>query len=412
MSLVIIGFNHKSTSISLREKLSCSEEEQIQVMSQFHQQSLVAGVMVLSTCNRLELICSADDADKVLSSYADVINIEKCELSDYVYYYHDQEAFKHMIRVASGLDSMLLGETQIMGQFKAGFNFAKNNNYLDSILVNIIPRVFYLAKKIRSEQTLTDKQICYAESILKLTKSVFQLENKSVLFIGSGDLSSNIIAKFTRYNFAHIYLANRTFDKAEKLANKLNVEPINMKEINNKLITVDIVICAVSSPIPILGKGMVETALEAKPNRPILLIDLGVPRNIEPEVKNIAGAYLYNIDNLQDIMNKQQIKKEEAISAVESLVEIDAEKHYRDYKIHSAISVVKDFRSKIEDLRDETIVKSLAALDQGENAARVVETSLRQLTQKALHLPTINIRKAIAAKREDILQLTKDFFEL
>jgi glutamyl-tRNA reductase len=412
MSLVVIGFNHKSTAISLREKLACSLEEQAQVMQYLSKHSIVSGVMVLSTCNRFEIICTTSNSENVFETYAKIIDIKSESLQNHVYYYKDEQAFSHILRVAAGLDSMLIGETQIFGQLKSSFNFAKKNNFLDKDLFNILPKVFHVAKSLRSKNNIVSKSYCYANTIINLAKSVFKLPGKNILFLGSGDMINSVATHFIKQNFGKMFIASRTYDNAVKLADKFGLSPIYMKDINSKLSQVDIVIAAISSPLPLIGKGMIETALRTKSNQPLLLIDLGVPRNIEPEAQTIAGAYIYNIDNLQDIIDVEMQNRQEAILAAEDMLQIEAKQCYNSYKVSSTVNVVRDFRGHVEKLRDEVSNDALNALSQGKNPADVVNDALRQFSQKVLHKPTVNIRKAIAGRRADILQLTKDFFEL
>ncbi|MBT4884751.1 MAG: glutamyl-tRNA reductase [Legionellales bacterium] len=412
MPVFIIGFNHRSTSIDIREKLASSISEQSNIMSILMREAIVAGCMILSTCNRLELICSCDNSNDVLTRLAALKNINIDTLQASVYIYKDFEAFKHLLRVSSGLDSMLLGETQIFGQIKGSYSLACSLGFIGAELSQILPHIFFLAKQVRSKTNISSSPVSLAYSIVSLAKSVFNLEQKKVMLLGSGEIITKIVTYFVEQNFQEIIIANRTFSKAEALAKKHNVKAISLSEMQTYLPEVDIVISAVTSQLPIIGKGLVERAVKAKNSVATLYIDLGVPRNIEPEVKGLAGVYLYNIDNLQGIINKGLQNRQQAAINAEDMVEIEAKKFYNKYCTLGSLSIVRDFRRQIESVRDEVMQNSIQALHQGRDATDVLQDSLRQLTNKILHRPTVSIRKAIIAQREDLLKLTKDFFNL
>lgn len=412
MPVVIIGFNHRSTSIDIREKLASTVSEQSNIMSVLMRESLVSGCMVLSTCNRLELVCSCDDSNKILVRLADLKNIDLAVLQSSVYIYKDYAAFKHLLRVSSGLDSMLLGETQIFGQIKSAYGLAESLGFLGAELSQVIPHIFFLAKQVRSNTKISSSPVSLAYSIVSLAKSIFNLEQKKVMLLGSGEIITKIITYFVEQGFQEIIIANRTFAKADALAKKYNVKAISLSEMQSYLPEVDIVISAVASPLPIIGKGLVERVVSVKKKAITLYVDLGVPRNIEPEVKGLSGVYLYNIDNLQDIINKGLKNRQQAAINAEAMVDVEVEKFYNRYCTLGSLSIVRDFRRQIELVRDEVMQNSLQALHQGQDATYVLQESLRQLTNKILHRPTVSIRKAIIAQRDDLLALTKDFFNL
>jgi len=238
------------------------------------------------------------------------------------------------------------------------------------------------------------------------------LADKTVLCVGSGETMEKVVTYCVDRPFRKIYLANRTVSKAQALVAGRGIEVIALSDIPSVLPAVDIVVSAVSTTMPILGKGLLETAMQKRDQRPLLCVDLGMPRNIEPEVQNIAGLYLYNLDNLQQIVEQGLAGRQQAAVEAEQLVEAEAQRCYHRYQTQDAIALVRDFRHHIEGVRDDIMRNASVALSQGKDASHVVETALYQLTNKILHKPTVSLRKAIVADRQDLLQLTKDFFEI
>ncbi|MEE3003040.1 MAG: glutamyl-tRNA reductase [Pseudomonadota bacterium] len=414
MSLVIVGFNHIKTSIEFREQLACSNDEQVNIVSNLVNMSLVQGGFILATCNRLEIICTCDDPRRVLQEFSLYKNIDFNLMTKYAYIYQGLDAFTHLLRVASGLDSMVLGETQVFGQLRQGFNLAANYSLLGDYLTKVMSKIFFLAKQVRNDSDLENNSLGYANVILNLAKSVFNLKNKKILLIGAGDTISKIITYFIGVNFAEIIIANRTYENAEKLAKKFSLRPIHFSDITSQVQEVDIIISAISSPLPIIGKGMIERRFKdnSNVNKTLLLVDLGVPRNIEPEVKDIEDVYLYNIDNLHDIIEKSLNNRKQAAKDAELIVAHEAKQCFKQFEDMASLEILKNFRCNVENIRDEVLESSKNALKHGKDANYVLELALRQLTNKILHKPTLSIRKAIVAERGDILKLTKDFLEL
>ena len=409
MGVIVIGCHYQSTKIAIREKLAAAVDMQQASLQAMRRQGLIQGGVLLATCNRFEWIISADTAVDILTRWQAAQPSALQALQPSWYVHKEKAAWQHILRVAVGLDSMLPGEPQIFGQLKTAYHQAE---HLGSELSQVLPVIFGLAKQIRTQTDIASSPVSLAYAVVTLAQSIFELADKTVLCIGSGETMEKVLTYCDDRPFRQIYLANRTLTTAQTLAAGRGVDAIRLSDIPRVLPEVDIVISAVSTPMPILGKGLLETAMRKRQMRSLLCVDLGVPRNIEPEAQTVAGLYLYNVDNLQQIIAQGMAGRQQAAAVAEQLVEQAAEQAYHRHQAQDAIALVRDFRHHIEGVRDDILHSASVALSQGKDASDVVETALYKLTNKILHKPTVSLRKAIIADRQDLLQLTKDFFEI
>lgn len=410
MLLFVIGFNHDSANISLRERLALSDCSQRQISVELLA-NMLTGVMILSTCNRLELICTGKYPQQVLAYLSQYTAVPLQQLQQHSYIKESQEAYRHIVRVAAGLDSMVLGETQIFGQMKKAYDAAKQGSSLGKDLTQLIPYIFSQTKDIRSKTGISDSPISLAYAVLGLAKSVFSLPGKKILVIGAGEIADKVLAHFSNQNVT-VYLANRGHERAVAVASKYNAIVVpRLADIELYLATVDVVITAVSTSTPILSKSLV-SKVKATRNSQMLFVDLGLPRNIEPEIRDVAGVYLYDLDNMQLII--KQGLQERSISAehAEKLLEEKIVNGYRHFESLAGINIVRDFRGQVSSMREQILASSLAEIESGKDGAEVLAKALHQLTNKILHSPTVQLRRAVLAKRGDLVALTKDFFNL
>lgn len=409
MSVIVIGCHYQSTNIAIREKLAAAVDMQQGFLQEMLQQGVIQGGLLLTTCNRFEWVVSASDARTISARWQSAQSPTLQALEPSWYVHEGVDAWQHLLRVAVGLDSMLLGEPQIFGQLKTAYHQAE---HLGAELSHVLPALFGIAKQIRHQTDIAANPVSLAYVVITLAQSIFTLAEKTVLCIGSGETMEKVVSYCVDRPFRKIYLANRTLSKAQALAAGRGIEAIALSDIPMVLPEVDIVVSAVSTTMPILGKGLLETAMQKRDQRPLLCVDLGMPRNIEPEVQTIAGLYLYNLDNLEQIITEGLTGRQQAATEAEKLVEQEAARCYHRYQTQDAIKLVRDFRHHVEGVRDEIMHNASVALLQGKEASEVLEIALYQLTNKILHKPTVSLRKAIIADRHDLLQLTKDFFEI
>ena len=410
MAFTIIGFNHKTAPINIRELISKDSTELAGMSQQLQESNIALEFMLVSTCNRFEIIAICDDPQRILEWLAQYKNISHQTLSNHSYTHLDVAACKHLIAVCSGLDSMVLGENEIFGQIKAAYNTAIEAKTITKHIPYLMSIIFNSAKQIRTSTNIAASSISLAHTLIKLIKSVFEVQNSKILFIGAGEMITKILPYCEKQNFSQIFIANRSRAKASELT--ANATAINLSDIQNYLPQVDIVISAVSSPLPVIGKGLVESTCAQKKLSPLLIIDLGMPRNVEPEVKQLREVYLYNLDNLNGIIEEGLSNRKNAAKSATKIIASEAISCFNRYETSESLTVIRDFRSEAMTLRELCEEKALEALKAGKCPEQVLTAALRELTNKILHKPTVYLRKAIIAKRDDLVHLTKDFLKL
>lgn len=410
MPLLACGINHKSTPLSLREKVSFDPDRSSEILRQLTQQKSLNEVVLLSTCNRTEIYAVSTDMDPLLSFLDQALGSSEVKS-----FYHSKDAdmVKHVMRVASGLDSMILGEPQILGQMKKAYQLACQAGTVGSQFKHLFPAVFAASKRIRSQTTFSSNPFSIAYAISQLAHYVFQnVSHCRVLLIGAGEIIESIGIHIHREKVAQIIIANRTRARAENLASVINAKVISISDIQNQLSQADIIVSATSSALPLLGKGLVERAVRERKHRPLLLIDLAVPRDIEPEVADLEDAYLYNLDDLKILIEQNSRHLEAQINQAESMVLTFVDQYLGRLRMMKASDTISRFRRHAEDVRDRELGKALDHLNRTQDPARSLAYLAHRLTSKIIHPPTLKLRQAAYEERLDVLLSAKDLFDL
>lgn len=326
MTLLALGINHKTAPVSLRERVTFSPESMDQALNSLLQQPLVQGGVVLSTCNRTELYLSVEQQENLHEQLtAWLCNYHKLSPDDVrqsLYWHHGNDAVRHLMRVASGLDSQVLGEPQILGQVKKAFAESQRGQSLSSELERLFQKSFSVAKRVRTETEIGASAVSVAFAACSLARQIFEsLSELHVLLVGAGETIELVARHLREHQVKHMIIANRTRERAQSLASEVGAEVITLPEIDARLADADIIISSTASPLPIIGKGMVERALKTRRNQPMLFIDIAVPRDIEPEVGKLSNAYLYSVDDLQAIIQHNMAQRQAAAVQAESIVQ-------------------------------------------------------------------------------------------
>ncbi|MCB1614786.1 MAG: glutamyl-tRNA reductase [Pseudomonadales bacterium] len=414
MSLLAIGINHQTASVELREKVAFTPEKINQALMDACVKAGLNEVVILSTCNRTEVYVSGtDDHQAVLKWLAEFHQLHAGELMDCHYYHNDLDAIRHLMRVASGLDSLVLGEPQILGQMKSAFSIAKTQGTVAARLQHIFEQVFAAAKKVRSETAIGANPVSVAYAAVSLSKRIFaDLEGAVALLIGAGKTIELVARHLKEQGVNRIIIANRTLDRAEKVVAELGGEAILLSDIPARLHEVDIVISSTASQLPILGKGAVESALKKRRHKPVFMVDIAVPRDIEPEVGELDDVYLYSIDDLQDTIKENLKSREEAAREADIIIENAIEQYLASQRELDAVHAVKAYRQKAEELRDEETARALRLLEKGDDPQKVIRVLARNLTNKLLHPPTTGMKKAGIEGKKELLEWARDLFEI
>lgn len=415
MTLYVCGINHKTAPVAIREKIVF---DQGALRDDLRTLIALPGVhegLLLSTCNRTEIYCVADDIHLLKTWVSERFYVDIKLLSDYWYVHSDAQAIRHAMRVGCGLDSMVIGETEILGQMKHAFMNACYAETAGPFLERLFPRVFSVAKKVRTSSEVGACPVSLAAMAVKLVKQKFttltqeELSNKTVLLIGSGET----IALTARHLFANtiknIIIASRNIEKAAFLAEQFSGVAVELQHLYEHLPKADVVISATSSSLPIVSKTALEKVL---PNKPLLLVDIAVPRDIEPEVAELPGVQLYSIDDLKDLLDENKRTRAHAANKAEEMVKQYVDDFVKWIASLDAGSIIKAYREHVETMCDEELAKASLAIDKGLDPKQALHMLARNLTNKYLHKPSVNMRKASFDGRTDLLELTYELFDI
>ena len=412
MTLLACGLNHKTAPIALREALSVSDAEQPAVLQQLMADSKLAEATVLSTCNRTELYCTAEQPLDILPTLSQISQQPIEQLRNHMYFHQDIAAIKHSIRVCSGLDSMALGEPQIFGQMKLAVKVADTLGTLGPDLRHLFRHAFAASKRIRTETAIGKNPVSIAFAAVDLLQqSGHDLSQQRILLIGAGE-TSTLVGKYCQAAGAHDFLiANRTTEKATQLTNTLGGRALSIADIPYYLSEVDIVITATACPLPFISVNMVQEALNKRRDRPLLLLDLAIPRDIEPAVHAVAGATVYNVDDLQNIIARNLDQREVAAERAEAIVDYEAENFLQWQRIHAAGSSITAYRERMLQLADDEMQRALQQWQAGDTPEVILQQLTHRLTQKLIHHPSTRLRTAAGDDKQDILALINYLYQ-
>lgn len=413
MTLLALGINHKTAPVALREKVAFSPDTLDQALNSLLAQPLVQGGVVLSTCNRTELYLSVEQQEnlqeQLVNWLCDYHQLSREEVRSSLYWHHGNDAVSHLMRVASGLDSLVLGEPQILGQVKKAFADSQRGHSLSSELERMFQKTFSVAKRVRTETDIGASAVSVAFAACTLARQIFEsLSTVNVLLVGAGETIELVARHLREHNVKKLMIANRTRERAQLLADEVGAEVVNLAEIDVRLAEADIIISSTASPLPIIGKGMVERALKARRNQPMLLVDIAVPRDVEPEVGKLANAYLYSVDDLQQIIEKNMAQRKAAAVQAESIVVQESGEFMAWLRAQSAVETIRDYRAQAEQVREELQTRALAALQQGGDAEAILRDLAHKLTNRLIHAPTKSLQQAARDGDVERLQILRD----
>lgn len=395
--LIALGVSHKTAPIDVRERLAFSPEHIPDALKALMTHLALEEVALLSTCNRTEFYCSSSSPllmNQVLSWWQQYRSTE-FDMKPFMYVFSDESAVKHMMRVASGLDSMVLGEPQILGQLKTAFNTACEIGVVGKRLSRLFQSSFSIAKKVRHTTGIAVHPVSIAYSAVALAKQIFSdLSQATVMLIGAGENIELTLQHLRAREVNKFIIVNRTLEHAQNLANLYGGQALSLAEISTGLAQADIVISSIAAPMPILSQAHIDLAFLQCKRRPIFMVDLGVPRNIEPAIGLNEDIYLYTIDDLQDIVSENLKNRQIAALKAERIIE-QACQAYMDwvYTQHQMMAV-RVMRHNAEEVKNQLLAIALGQLDKGEDPKEVIAHFAYRLTQKLMHQPTVELRKS------------------
>ena len=413
MTLLALGINHKTAPVSLRERVTFSPDTLDQALDSLLAQPMVQGGVVLSTCNRTELYLSVEEQDNLQEALVrwlcDYHNLNEEDLRNSLYWHQDNDAVSHLMRVASGLDSLVLGEPQILGQVKKAFADSQKGHLNASALERMFQKSFSVAKRVRTETDIGASAVSVAFAACTLARQIFEsLSTVTVLLVGAGETIELVARHLREHQVKKMIIANRTRERAQVLADEVGAEVISLSDIDARLQDADIIISSTASPLPIIGKGMVERALKNRRNQPMLLVDIAVPRDVEPEVGKLSNAYLYSVDDLQSIISHNLAQRKAAAVEAETIVAQETSEFMAWLRAQGASETIREYRSQSEQTRDELTAKALAALQQGGDAQAIMQDLAWKLTNRLIHAPTKSLQQAARDGDSERLNILRD----
>ena len=404
MSFFALGVNHQTASVELREQIAFNPEKLSALLAAQSHDPCLNDMVVVSTCNRTEVYAMSEHADTLLKWLADANGLDVKQLQNHVYRHENAQAVTHLMRVASGLDSLMLGEPQILGQVKTALSLAKDSATVSTTLNRIFEYAFYAAKRVRSETAVGSHAVSMGYAVAQLALQVFSHPEKlTVMVVAAGEMNSLVAKHLAEMGVAKILICNRTRSRAEALAQELNprvaVEIVDFEDLSENLHRADVVSSCTGSLHQVMSAQDVKAALKKRRYQQMLLVDLAVPRDIDPKVEDLDGAYLYGVDDLQSVIDENLAQRRQAAVEAEVMVNQLATELMTQQKVKEAGSSIHAYREHGEALRQQELDAALARIAQGEDATTVMQDFSHRLTQKLLHPTSILLRDA--AKADD-----------
>lgn len=420
MTLIAFGINHKTAPVDIREKVAFAPEKIERALHECVNNGEVSEAAIISTCNRTELYTSINESDagkiefnSLLDWFCQYHKLDRKDVEPYIYLHSNNDAVQHILRVASGLDSLVLGEPQILGQIKDAYNTANQAGTIGRQLNRLFQHTFSVAKQVRTDTAIGANPVSVAFAAVSLSKRIFaDLSKHTALLIGAGETTELVAQHLANQGVNKMIVANRTVERAQILANKFDAEAIALSDMPERLVEADIIIASTASQLPILGKGAVERALKQRKHRPMFMVDIAVPRDIEPEVGELDDVYLYTVDDLHEVIEEGRQSREEAAVQAEEII-VNQVDHFMGWlRSLKGVDTIRAFREQAEQKRDEQLAAAQKQLAAGKDPEQVMNDLARTLTNKLIHEPSAQLNLAAYSGRKEILDTARELFNI
>ncbi len=413
MQLFALGINHHTAPLAVREQVAFQPESMRLALGDLVRAKPVREAAILSTCNRTELYCATERPEAAAEWLAEYHHLSPQKVTPYLYTLPSRDAVRHVFRVASGLDSMVLGEPQILGQMKEAARNAEAAGTLGTLLHKLFQKTFAVAKEVRSTTAIGANIVSMAAASVHLAERIFEsIADQRVLFIGAGEMIELCAAHFAAQAPRRLTVANRTQARGQLLAERFKGDVIKLDEIADKLADYDIVVSCTASPLPIVGLGMVERALKARRHRPMVMVDLAVPRDIEPEVAQLDDVFLYTLDDLGQVVAAGLESRQAAVIEAEAIIDTRVASFLQWMEGREVVPTIRALRDNAERMRRHEVEHALKLLARGEDPQRVLEALSHGLTNKLMHAPTHALNQADAESRAELARLVARLYRL
>jgi glutamyl-tRNA reductase len=419
MPLILVGLNHRTAPVDVRERLSVSDTKLADTLVSLRMLEGVEGATMLSTCNRVEAVVSTRDEDvitHIVDWLAERADSDRTELEKHLYVLRHGDVVKHLFRVASGLDSMIVGEPQIGGQVRQSFQLAHEIGTLDALLTQLFEQTMRVAKRVRTDTGIGEHAVSVPYAAVELAKKIFgKLRGLQVLLLGAGEMGELTAEHLAQQHVRQVFVANRSHQRAVELAQRFSGQAVNYEAVDEQLPACDIVIASTAAPHYVIDAAQVERALEFRRGRNLFLIDLSVPRNLDPEIAQIDGAYLYNIDDLQHVAEQNLDRRHQKAGDAEAIVRAEVDAFRRRLVAQDAVPTILELQQRLESIRSGELEKCLRKVGPVTAEQRAaIEMLSTQLVNKILHYPILQLKEASdePQERESLRRTIRKIFGL
>ena len=413
MQLFAFGLNHQTAPLAVREQVAFNMDGIENALRDLVGNGAAKEATILSTCNRMELYCNAAKPDHAIDWLARYHHLPRSDLEPYLYALPREQAVKHSFRVASGLDSMVLGEPQILGQMKQAVRQAEQAGTMGILLHKLFQNTFSVAKQVRTETEIGANLVSMAAAAVRLAERIFSsIADQKVLFVGAGEMIELNAVYFAARNPKCITVANRTLERAQTLARQFNGSAITLSDLPEQLAQHDIIVTCTASQLPILGKGMVERALKVRRHKPLFIVDLAVPRDVETEVAELNDVFLYTVDDIADVVKDGLEARQGAVKEAEVIIDSGVSNFMHWMESRDVVPTIRALREHAESNRQQELEKAMRLLARGENPEKVLEAMSRGLTNKFLHAPTHALNQAHGNDRDNFVETVRRLHHL
>jgi glutamyl-tRNA reductase len=413
MSLYTLGLNHQTAPLDVREQVAFSPDALGHALRDLLARPRVKEAAILSTCNRTEVYVHGAEPQPVVRWLEDFHRVPKDSLAPYIYTLPREKAVTHAFRVASGLDSMVLGEPQILGQMKQAVRHAESAGSLGLVLNRLFQRTFAVAKDVRTQTDIGSASISMAAAAVKLAERIFPaLADQRLLLIGAGEMIELTATHFAARNPRSITIANRTLERGKELASRFRAEAITLNEMPDRLHEFDVIVTCTASTLPILGKGLLERVVKARRHAPVFVVDLAVPRDVEPEAAELDDVFLYSIDDLSNIVRGNLQIRKEAVAQAEEMIAAQAGNFLRWLEGRTVVPTITALHGHHDQLRAAELERVRRLLAGGTSPEQALELLARGLTNKFLHAPTQALNQAGDAERAELVAMFEKIYQI
>lgn len=413
MQLYALGLNHHTAPLAIRERVAFQPERLDQALHDLTRGSVVREAAILSTCNRTELYFAAEQPQHAADWLAGFHRLPLTEVAPYLYSHPERDAIRHVFRVASGLDSMVIGEPQILGQVKDAVRRAEQAGTMGTLLHKLFQSTFAVAKEVRSTTAIGANTVSMAAAAVNLAERIFgQVSDQHVLFIGAGEMIELCAAHFAGANPKSMTVANRTEERALAVAGRFGADTMRIDRIGEMLPRFDVVVSCTAAPLPIVGLGMAERAVKARRHRPMVMVDLAVPRDIEPEVAGLDDIFLYTVDDLAQVVDAGMESRQQAVIEAEGIIDSRVDGFLHWMQVRDAVPTIRALRQHAESVREAEVDRALRLLARGDDPQQVLEALSHGLTNKLMHGPTRFLNQSEGEQHAEAGRIVQQLFNL